>query len=288
MEVRPRCGCFRAGRLATSTTGREEHGRGTAVAPRIRILQFCSAIELQHELAIAGNGRRFLSNSPRRHQFRVQSMDFSSPGLSIAVAFLFGIVLVLAMLYVVLSMNQNVNGMASDILAQARDSKRDQGPATRPEDLRSILTSMSGGTCTHRSHPQSIRIDIRLPSQALIVLAIGEELRELLCRVGEHAARVMPDGARLQISASVEGPEVVVHWRDMGAVDLRPPLARFLDSGEFVGYPSARVCEQIASRHGGRIYVGAPSSKGNLGLTLRLPLHAERSTLVPSTRSGEF
>lgn len=215
-------------------------------------------------------------------------MDFSSPGLSIAVAFLFGIVLVLAMLYVVLSTNRNVNAMTSDILAQARNSMRDQGPAARPEDLRSILASMSCGTCRHDLHPQSIRVDIRLPSQALTVLAIGEELRELLCRVGEYAARVMPDGAPLQISASVEGLEVVVHWRDTGAVDPRPPLARFLDSEELVGDPSARVCEEIASRHGGRICVGAPSSKGNLGLTLRLPLHAERTTLVPSTRPGEF
>jgi len=83
---------------------------------------------------------------------------------------------------------------------------------------------------------------------------------------------VMSPGATLEVSACVESGHAVVHWRDLDATDPSPPLARFLEATQAAAHAaSARVCERIAGRHGGRIYA-APKVGGVLGLTLRLPL----------------
>lgn len=78
--------------------------------------------------------------------------------------------------------------------------------------------------------------------------------------------------ATLQVSAHADGKQAVIHWRDLDAVDARPPLAGFFDSTHAaIVRASAKACERIASHHGGRIY-SAPHASGVLGLTLRLPL----------------
>jgi C4-dicarboxylate-specific signal transduction histidine kinase len=138
-------------------------------------------------------------------------------------------------------------------------------PARHAHDLRPMLLGAA-------SHCEGLRLDIQVPDEPVPVLAVETELRELLAQVAAHAARVMRAGARLQVSARTEGRQAVVHWRDLDAADVRPPLAMFFDNSlAALSGAGAKVCALIAARHGGRIYP-APHAGGVLGLTLRLPL----------------
>jgi hypothetical protein len=185
-------------------------------------------------------------------------------GLVIALAILLGLAGVVAMMGALLIANMRAGAQARGLAEQARDDARQKMRASSVQDLRPLL-----GVTPDAS---GIRFDVRLPPDAVPVFAIEAELRDLLSKVAAHAASVMSAGATLQVSARVERGHAVVHWRDLDAEEVRPPLARFFDALDAASQASARVCERIASRHGGRIY-SAPHADGALGLTLRLPLH---------------
>lgn len=185
-------------------------------------------------------------------------------GFFIAAGILLGLAAVVAMMGSLWIANMRAGARARDVAEQARSEARQKLQASSVQDLRSLLGATPDAA--------DIRFDIRLPSEAVHVFAIKAELCELLAKVAAHAASVMSAGARLQVSARVERGHAVVHWRDLDADDVRPPLARFFDALDAASQASARVCERIAGRHGGRIY-SAPHADGALGLTLRLPLH---------------
>lgn len=175
-----------------------------------------------------------------------------------------GVVCLMASLFVA---NLRQGAKAREIAAQAKDDAQRRLGASRVQDLRPLLNAASDN-----GRNKAIRLDIQLPPDAVPVLAIETELRELLAKVTAYAASVMRAGATLQVSAHAEGEQAVIHWRDLGADDARPPLARFFDNTHAAtSGASARACERIASHHGGRIY-SAPHASGVLGLTLRLPL----------------
>jgi hypothetical protein len=185
-------------------------------------------------------------------------------GLVIAAAILLGLAGVVAMMGSLLVANLRAGAQARGMAAQARNDAQQTLRASSVQDLRPLL-----GTTPDAS---GIRFDVLLPPEPVPVFAVEAELRDLLSKVSAHAASVMSVGATLQVLARVEGGHAVVHWRDLDAEDVRPPLARFFDALDAASQASARICERIASRHGGRIY-SAPHADGALGLTLRLPLH---------------
>jgi hypothetical protein len=183
---------------------------------------------------------------------------------SVVLLSLGGVLFLMGSLFVA---NVRQGAKARELAEQARKDARQRQDASRVQDLRPLLDAASGDTAS-----QGIRLDIQLPPEAVPVLAIEAELRELLAKVTAYAASVMRAGATLQVSAHAQGEQAVIHWRDLDAVDARPPLARFFDGSHAVAASAAaRACERIASHHGGRIY-SAPHAGGVLGLTLRLPL----------------
>ena len=191
-------------------------------------------------------------------------MYSGSLGLVIAAGILFGLAAVVAMMGSLMIANMRAGARARDVAELARNDARQKMLASSVQDLRPLLD--------RTPDVAGIRFDIQLPSEAVHIFAIQTELCELLAKVAAHAASVMAAGATLQVSARVERGHAVVHWRDLDADDVRPPLARFFDALDAASQASARVCERIASSHGGRIY-SAPHADGALGLTLRLPLH---------------
>ena len=191
-------------------------------------------------------------------------MYSGSLGYFIALAIALGLAGVFAMMGSLFVVSMRAGASARNVAQQARNDTRQKMLASSVQDLRPLL----GAT----PDVAGIRFDIQLPSEAVHVFAIKAELCELLAKIAAHAASVMSAGATLQVSARVERGHAVVHWRDLDADDVRPPLARFFEALDAASQASARVCERIASRHGGRIY-SAPHADGALGLTLRLPLH---------------
>ncbi|MFM9926475.1 ATP-binding protein [Variovorax sp. H27-G14] len=196
-------------------------------------------------------------------------------GAVIAGVILLGLGGVVCMMGSLFIANLRQGAKARELAAQARHDERQRLVASRVQDLRPLLDAASGEPAA-----QAIRLDIQLPQHAVPVLAIEAELRELVAKVTAYAASVMRAGATLQVSAHAEGEQAVIHWRDLDAVDARPPLSQFFDSANAnpsasatasAAGASARACERIAGHHGGRIY-SAPHAGGALGLTLRLPL----------------
>ncbi|WP_171022489.1 MULTISPECIES: ATP-binding protein [unclassified Variovorax] len=189
-------------------------------------------------------------------------------GAIIAGAILLGLGSVVCMMLSLFIANLRQSAKAQEFAAQARREARQRLDASRAQDLRPLLDAAA----TQADGSKAIRLDIRLPHEAVRVFAIEEELRELLAKVTAYAASVMRAGTTLQVSAHAEGEQAVIHWRDLDAVDARPLLARFFDSTHAsAAAASAKACERIADHHGGRIY-SAPHGDGVLGLTLRLPL----------------
>ncbi|HEX7864942.1 MAG TPA: ATP-binding protein [Variovorax sp.] len=188
-------------------------------------------------------------------------------GAIIAGVILLGLGSVVGMMLSLFIANLRQSAKAQEFAAQARREARQRLDASRAQDLRPLLDAAST-----QADGKAIRLDIRLPQEAVRVFAIEAELRELLAKVTAYAASVMRAGTTLQVSAHAEGEQAVIHWRDLGAVDAHPMLARFFDSTHAAAAAaSARACERIADHHGGRIY-SAPHGDGVLGLTLRLPL----------------
>lgn len=189
----------------------------------------------------------------------------SQLGLIIATLIGLGLAGVLALMGALFVANARTAAHARSLAQQARTELHRQLADSRVQDLRPLIGAASGTV-------DALRLDMDLPAEAVPVFGIPSELRELLTKVAAHAARVMAAGATLQVRARVEGAQAVIHWRDPGARDERPPLSRFLDALDAVSMASACICEHIAGRHGGRIY-SAPDDAGVLGLTLRLPLY---------------
>jgi len=192
-------------------------------------------------------------------------------GLGIAIAVGLGLAAVLAFIVSLFISNVKAGRLAREMAEQAKREARQKMSESNVQDLRSLIASLRNYGRESASD-QPIRFDIRVPDEVVPVFGIEAELEELLSKVARYAAKVMSPGATLEVSACVESSHAVVHWRDLDATDPSPPLARFLEATQAAAHAaSARVCERIAGRHGGRIYA-APKVGGVLGLTLRLPL----------------
>ncbi|WP_431128095.1 ATP-binding protein [Variovorax paradoxus] len=188
-------------------------------------------------------------------------------GLGIALAVGLGLAAVLAFIVSLFISNVKAGRLAREMAEEAKCEARQKMSQSSVQDLRPLIASLREPTAD-----RPIRFDIRVPHEVVPVFGIEAELEELLSKVARYAANVMSPGATLQVSARVESGQAVVHWRDLDAADASPPLARFLEATQAAAHAaSARVCERIAGRHGGRIYA-APHAGGALGLTLRLPL----------------
>ena len=192
-------------------------------------------------------------------------------GLGIAIAVGLGLAAVLAFIISLFISNVKAGRLARETAEQAKREARQKMSESSVQDLRPLIASLRNFD-DESALDRSIRFDIRVPHEMVPVFGIEAELEELLSKVARYAAKVMSPGATLEVSARVESGHAVVHWRDLDAADASPPLARFLEATQAAAHAaSARVCERIAGRHGGRIYA-APHAGGVLGLTLRLPL----------------
>ena len=190
-------------------------------------------------------------------------------GAVIAGVILLGLGGVVGTMFSLFVANLRQGAKAREAAQQAHEEARQRLVASRAQDIRPLLDAAFAEA---QADAKTIRVDIRLPQEAVRVFAIEAELRELLAKVTAYAASVMRAGATLQVSAHADGEQAVVHWRDLDAVDAHPPLARFFDGRLPAAMAaSAKACERIAGHHGGRIY-SAPHGGGVLGLTLRLPL----------------
>lgn len=112
-------------------------------------------------------------------------------GVVIASVILLGLGGVICLMGSLFLANLRQGAKARELATQARQDAQQRLGASRVQDLRPLLDAASGDT-----HGKAIRFEVQLPPQAVPVLAIEAELRELLAKVTAYAASVMRAGAR--------------------------------------------------------------------------------------------
>jgi hypothetical protein len=155
-------------------------------------------------------------------------------------------------------------------------------PAAREHaDLRQPLRALAA---THGAMlaRRGIALELLLPDDPLTVALVPADVSQLMAHIADMAAAVLPQGATLRVLARAEGRHAVINWREAAAGDNsgistdRPRLSQTFETrGCATLTPRVHACQEIAARHGARIY-SAPSALGDSCLTLRFPLHAVR------------
>ncbi|MDL9999021.1 hypothetical protein QTI24_10440 [Variovorax sp. J22P240] len=144
-------------------------------------------------------------------------------------------------------------------------------------DIREIVGQMSESLGA-RLKAAGIAMDLRIPSDPLTVFLDRSGMQEVFTQVADLACRIMPAGGTLQLLARADGAHAVINFMDQAPAEeprlgrcFSAALARRDDAAHAQSIDGVKLCEQIVSDNGGRIYA-APSPLGSLGVTLRLPL----------------
>jgi signal transduction histidine kinase len=128
-----------------------------------------------------------------------------------------------------------------------------------------------------------------LPSQPVMVFADPVRLAQVFGNLLENASKYTPDGGRVALAVSVEGPNVVVSVSDDGigiTAEALPHLFQiFVQDAHAVAFDSGglgiglAVVEELVHAHGGE--VAANSAGKDLGSEFRvtLPLQAAPATV---------
>ena len=126
------------------------------------------------------------------------------------------------------------------------------------------------------------QIESEVPSRALFVDGDPARLSQVLANLLDNAARYSPEGAQIELTASLSGPHVLIKVRDPGSGierDLLPKIFELFvqgakaphggDGGLGIGLPLAR---RLAEMHGGSLTAYSAGSGRGSELTLQLPL----------------
>ena len=115
------------------------------------------------------------------------------------------------------------------------------------------------------------------PEEELPISGDPERLRQVFCNLLDNAAKHGGAGKRIHVTLFQEGAEAVIRIRDYGPGAPEEELP-YLKNKFYKGSSKARgsgiglaVCEEIVTRHEGRMDVGNAEGGGFL-VTIRLPL----------------
>lgn len=168
------------------------------------------------------------------------------------------------------------------------------------DDLLSVARARSGGFTVHRE-PLDLRAllsdavaetaqtsgrDAVLDAPAATLAVDGDDgrLRQLFDNLLSNAVKYSPDGGEIRVTASVDGPTVVVEVADPGIGVGEEDQARLF--GQYVraqtavarGIPGTglglTICRAIAAAHDGTIGLASQPGEGTT-VTVRLPLHGD-------------
>jgi CheY-like chemotaxis protein len=165
--------------------------------------------------------------------------------------------------------------MISQLLNQSRLSSNALSLNVVTFDLVDAVAS----AITRHDYGHTARIAFERPRAAIAVRGDPERIAEILDNLVDNAIKYSPAGASIEISLTVQGTEVYVRMTDHG-VGV-PPSERSMLFTPF--YRTSRtshvpgtglglhISQQLAKRHGGRLWLEASSDAGSV-FVLALPL----------------
>jgi len=134
-----------------------------------------------------------------------------------------------------------------------------------------------------RMRPQASRaglhLEVALPSGLPAVLADAERIRQVVMNLLHNAIKFTPPGGQIEVSARVEGEEVIVSVRDTGIGISPQDLPRIFErfyradharSGDGTGLGLA-IAKHIVQSHGGRIWAESVEGQGSV-FSFSLPI----------------
>ena len=159
-----------------------------------------------------------------------------------------------------------------DVLAWTRPPRLDRHCWPVPDLLESLRDAVAG-------LPEAARVVVEIadtgPVEEELVLVDPLRIGQVAVNLLQNAARAMPEGGKVVLSAAREGRFIAIRFRDAGGgipAEVRErvfePFFTTAPAGTGLGLPIART---IAEAHGGRLVL---EETGPAGTTFRLDLPA--------------
>jgi len=178
---------------------------------------------------------------------------------------------------IILSEARRLTNMVEELLEFSRIEDGRFTLAVEPLDLEAELED---AVYTYREFFRKEGIALEYtgcPDEMLPISGDPERLRQVFCNLLDNAAKHGGAGKRIDVSIRREGSEAAVRIRDYGPGVPEAELP-FIKNKFYKGSSRARgsgiglaVCEEIVTRHEGRLDVGNAEGGGCL-VTVRLPL----------------
>jgi signal transduction histidine kinase len=165
--------------------------------------------------------------------------------------------------------------LISELLNQSRVSSNTLSLSVVAFDLASMVVA----AVTRHQYGETARIRFERPGSAVSVRGDPERIAEILDNLLDNAIKYSPESAPIEITLTVDGAEALVRVADRGvgvpaserSMLFTPFFRTSRTSGVHGNGLGLHISQQLAKRHGGRLWLEASSDSGSV-FTLALPL----------------
>ena len=178
---------------------------------------------------------------------------------------------------IILSEARRLTNMVEELLEFSRIEDGRFTLSVEPLDLKAELED---AVYTYREFFRREGIELTYqdcPEEMIPIAGDPERLRQVFCNLLDNAAKHGGSGKRIDVSLQTAGEEAVIRIRDYGP-GVPPAELPLIKNKFYKGSSKARgsgiglaVCEEIVTRHEGRLEVGNAEG-GGFVVTVRLPI----------------
>ena len=178
---------------------------------------------------------------------------------------------------IILSEARRLTNMVEELLEFSRIEDGRFTLSVEPLDLKAELED---AVYTYREFFRREGIELTYqdcPEEMIPIAGDPERLRQVFCNLLDNAAKHGGSGKRIDVSLQTAGEEAVIRIRDYGP-GVPPAELPLIKNKFYKGSSKARgsgiglaVCEEIVTRHEGKLEVGN-AERGGFVVTIRLPI----------------
>ena len=178
---------------------------------------------------------------------------------------------------IILSEARRLTNMVEELL---EFSRIEDGRFTLSVEPMDIKAELEDAVYTYREFFRREGIELTYqdcPEEMIPIAGDPERLRQVFCNLLDNAAKHGGSGKRIDVSLQTAGEEAVIRIRDYGP-GVPPAELPLIKNKFYKGSSKARgsgiglaVCEEIVTRHEGKLEVGNAEG-GGFVVTIRLPI----------------